>query len=388
MRKFETLQPKLLNLVAILVAAIGIGLNGAEPGWSKPKPRSDLNQPNQVEQIEHYQSLPPIARFSQFANPASSFGHWEKDLSTQITQIHIAQAQAEAIKSQPYAVPLRDRQGQTYTLEARLYLPTGTPPYPLVIINHGSPRNPDSRQHMSSSKLYTAASQWFASQGYAVIVPLRRGYGGSEGKFAEGFKSCQRPDYAQAGLATAEDILGVVADMQKQDFIDRHRIIIVGQSAGGWGAIAAASYNPQGVLGVINFAGGRGSYADDKNCSFPALIEAAAKFGQTARIPTLWIYTENDRYFNPNLARQMFAQFSQPSPAEDKLLILSAFRQDGHSLFSSKSGLANWTGKVASFLQQVDPVRSNRVENPPPKSICSITTADGRVIDSPLLCLP
>jgi dienelactone hydrolase len=285
-------------------------------------------------------------------------------------------------------VIVRDRQGQTYTLEASLYLPAGTPPYPLVVINHGSPRNPSRRRNFNSNNLYTAASQWFVSQGYAVVVPLRRGYGGSDRQFAEGYTSCQKPDYFKAGLATAEDILGVVADLQKQNFIDPKRVIIVGQSAGGWGAIAAASHNPVGVLGIINFAGGRGSYADHENCSFPALIEAAAKFGQTAHTPTLWLYTENDRYFNPNLARQMFAKFAQPSPAEDQLVILPAFGNDGHSLFSSRSGLANWTGQVTNFLQQVDPVHASQPENQPPRSSCRITTTDGRVIASPLLCVP
>jgi hypothetical protein len=53
------------------------------------------------------------------------------------------------------------------------------------------------------------------------------------------------------------------------------------------------------------------------------LADAAGRFGKTARTPMLWIYTENDSYFAPSIARAMYhsftaaggvADFEQPGP--------------------------------------------------------------------------
>jgi hypothetical protein len=62
------------------------------------------------------------------------------------------------------------------------------------------------------------------------------------------------------------------------------------------------------------------------------LASAAGHFGKTARTPMLWIYTENDSYFAPSIARAMYhsftsaggvADFEQPGP----------YGTDGHRLF-------------------------------------------------------
>jgi hypothetical protein len=55
-------------------------------------------------------------------------------------------------------------------------------------------------------------------------------------------------------------------------------------------------------------------------------IDAAGRFGLTATTPMLWIYTENDRYFAPALARSLYdaftrnggkAEFEQVGPYDD-----------------------------------------------------------------------
>src|SRR5262249_62235766 len=69
---------------------------------------------------------------------------------------------------------------------------------------------------------------------------------------------CDDADYLKSGLATAATIEAAVDYMSAQSFIKKGRAVVVGQSAGGWGAIALASRNPPGVRAVMNFAGGRG----------------------------------------------------------------------------------------------------------------------------------
>src|SRR6202000_104520 len=76
--------------------------------------------------------------------------------------------------------------------------------------------------------------------------------------------------------------------------------IVIGQSAGGWAAIALSSQNLPSVKAIITFAAGRGGRVGGKpnnNCAPDKLVEATGEFGRTARTPMLWIYIENDTFF-------------------------------------------------------------------------------------------
>lgn len=141
----------------------------------------------------------------------------------------------------------------------------------------------------------------FVKMGFAVIIPMRRGYGHSEGSYAEEEGECDRARYYEAGMASALDLLATVRFMQAQPCIKAHHIILAGHSSGGFASLALASLGFDGLAGVINFSGGRGAKAD-QICDPEALLEAFARFGRTCRVPTLWIYSENDTYFSPGAA--------------------------------------------------------------------------------------
>ena len=110
----------------------------------------------------------------------------------------------------------------------------------------------------------------------------------------------------RSGLPAAEDMESAVRYLEALPYVQPGRTVIVGQSAGGWGSLAYSSRNPQGVVAIINFAGGRGGWAGQRpntNCAPERLSVAAGKYGETARVPTLWIYTENDTFFAPEISR-------------------------------------------------------------------------------------
>src|SRR5262249_52286277 len=146
------------------------------------------------------------------------------------------------------------------------------------------------------------AALWFARQGYVVVAPVRPGYGvtaievperGLFGLFFSGVGDCSAVNFRDAGLAIASLDTWVIDYMSVQPFIKRDEVIVVGQSGGGWGAIAVASQNPRSVRAIIGFAAGRGGRYKGKpnsNCAPDHLVEAAGEFGRTARIPMLWIY--------------------------------------------------------------------------------------------------
>jgi len=85
----------------------------------------------------------------------------------------------------------------------------------------------------------------------------------------------------KVGLATLHDILAAPAYFAGQGFVDPNRVILIGQSAGGLGSVAADSRNPPGVVGFVYFSGGRGSRSSGSNCSPKHLVDATGHFGGT-----------------------------------------------------------------------------------------------------------
>jgi dienelactone hydrolase len=235
------------------------------------------------------------------------------------------------------------------SLEATFYRPDGPGPFPLVVMSHGTPRDP--RQRQVGRLRYDAQSWKFVSMGFAVVIPMRRGYGHSEGKYAESEGTCENADFAAAGRESARDLRATVEYVAARPDIDPDRLVLVGHSSGGFASLILASQGLPGVRGVINFAGGRGSKAD-LNCSPGKLVEACGLAGRSTRAPTLWVYAENDSYFPPRLARQMSLAFLRAG-GQAEVVMLPPFLEEGHFLFSDVRGLAQWTPVVNRFLNDL-----------------------------------
>jgi dienelactone hydrolase len=237
------------------------------------------------------------------------------------------------------------------TLRTRVLRPPGQGPFPLAVVSHGSP--PDASQRpLMPIPTFAAASNWLLQRGYMVALPLRRGYGETGGPWRENFGSCGNPDYYRAGLVTAEDIQAVIGFFRGRHEVVRDRILLIGWSAGGWGSLAADSQNPPGVFAVINFAGGRGGNPRTGNCTPQRLVDAARRYGATARIPSLWVYAENDKFFAPGLSRKMFDAFVHAG-GKAEYVALPAFGADGHRVFPD--GRALWQPPVETFLATTRP---------------------------------
>ena len=218
-------------------------------------------------------------------------------------------------------------------MRTTVFRPPGPGPFPLVIINHGTTQNAERRRLMALPQFETL-SRWFVQHGFAVAVPERPGHGATGGIYREDQGGCDDADFARAGFGAADSIAAALAYLRAQPFVRRSGAIMAGQSAGGWATLALASRAPVGVRAAINFAGGLGgrSYDQpDNNCAPDRLIATAGEFGRTARIPTLWIYSENDSYFAPRLSGAMAAAFRAAGGRVDYRL-LPPFGSDGHYL--------------------------------------------------------
>src|SRR5918999_3505742 len=74
--------------------------------------------------------------------------------------------------------------GERYMLAVSILRPRGEGPFGAVILNHGVAATAQGRRAESPDFfMHTAAA--FAQRGYAVFMPLRRGFGMTGGEFVE-----------------------------------------------------------------------------------------------------------------------------------------------------------------------------------------------------------
>jgi dienelactone hydrolase len=258
----------------------------------------------------------------------------------------------------------------TYQLDAKVYKPLGNGPFPLIVLTHGTSRTLADNLNDNVDTYFKNQSTYFASQGYAVLFVLRRGFGTSTAPYAESSLLLDetRPftkhnkkhyiedkrDYTHAGLEAAKDLSAAITFAKSLPYIDSKRIVLMGQSTGGHSVIATGSLGIEGVIGVVNFAGGRGSDAPDHVKDETNLIASMGYYGKTSQIPTLWLYAENDHYFRPVLAHSMFNAYTS-SGGKATFIDLPAFGDDGHKSFAGNRKI--WTPYVNEFLKSLNPTQ-------------------------------
>lgn len=261
-----------------------------------------------------------------------------------------------AIQEEVWAIPV------TLPTIAYVVRPVGDGPFPLVVMNHGVSLNQRDRGFFPLVEFRDAA-MWFARRGYMVVAPSGSGYGaaaldeperGVYSLFYSKIGGCNNPNFRDAGLAVALIDKWIIEYMASQKLIVPDNVIVVGQSAGGWGAIALSSQAMPAVRAIITFAAGRGGRVDGKpnnNCAPDKLVAATAEFGRTARIPMLWIYIENDTFFGPALSNRMHQAYTEAGGSAEYHL-LPPFGSDGHFLIDSPDAIPLWAPLVGPFLDK------------------------------------
>jgi dienelactone hydrolase len=238
--------------------------------------------------------------------------------------------------------------------------PMGAGPFSLIIMNHGIAIGEKERGQFPMVEFRDAAL-WFARRGYLVVSPVRYGATavnvpalGLHGLFFASVGNCDNPNFRGPGMAIATLDQWIIEFMQKEGLARPGKVVVVGQSGGGWGAIALSSLNPSSVRAIITFAAGRGGRVDGKpnnNCAPDKLVDATREFGRTSRIPMLWIYSENDTYFGPELSKRMHAAFTEAG-GNAEYEMLPPFGSDGHFLIDAPEGVPIWSPLVSRFLDK------------------------------------
>jgi dienelactone hydrolase len=248
-------------------------------------------------------------------------------------------------------VRLPAHSGRT-TLAITILRPRGDGPFGAVILNHGVPLDAHARSLESPAMLlHTAAA--FAQRGYAVFMPLRRGFGATGGDFAEDAGMCADADYRRAERAAAADVLAAYRFARRLPYVDPARVILAGQSAGGVASLYAAAQGPEGLVAVLAFGAGRG--ADPAHPGVPCAGERLAavfeEVGRTLEAPALLYYAENDRFFGPDTSGAWFARL-KAGGAKAEYVLQPPFGENGHFVFTDAEGAALWLPVVERFLQR------------------------------------
>ena len=241
-------------------------------------------------------------------------------------------------------------------IEAYLYKPEGNGPFPLVIYNHGS-RAGQERQQIP----FRYVASVLQANGFAVLVPERRGYGKSDGQtFGEEVGRDVGQIMMRRFHEEATDVLAGLAYLKEASLgshslrpaagvIDFDRVAIMGWSHGGVVSLLAASEKHE-FAALINQAGGALTW--NHSPTLQSALPAAAK---RIRVPALCMDAENDATTN---AVKTVGEAVRSSGQFERTIIYPPFTPTrnanniapGHLIFSME-GISIWQSDMLTFLR-------------------------------------
>jgi dienelactone hydrolase len=273
----------------------------------------------------------------------------------------------ETIARVPVTVKLlsgKQHRGQFIVTHFR---PKGDGPFPVVVMNHGRAAARAKRAKPPRFRSTVIARFWIR-RGFAVFVPTRLGYGDAGlDPDPENSGRCDARNYGLV-LATMVDQIGATVEFAKSlPWVDPTRVVIMGQSYGGLASIGSSARALPGLVGAINFAGGGGGDPVKRPahpCSPDQLSGVLREAGKQAKVPMLWLYSENDKYWGSQWPRRWHAAYTKGGGKAD-MTMFPPVDEDGHKLISK--GFRMWRPVVDQFVGKLGfPVP--RSSNAPPAS--------------------
>lgn len=238
--------------------------------------------------------------------------------------------------------------GSPFKLQTLVVKEVGSGRRPIAVITHGQNRDAVAREQLKVQGWLRVARE-FARRGYLAVVVVRRGFGQSEGPQPFVLRDC-RQGFGPLLDQQADDIEAAIENIKTRFDADPENIILVGASVGGAVALDVSSRGIRGLRATINLSGGVRP-VDDTVCEIEDLLPVFAKFGETSRIPTLWLYAENDSFFPPTLVRQLHEAFVAKG-GQTEFHMFEAIGNDGHDLFFNREGVTHSLPAIDAFLRR------------------------------------
>ncbi len=260
--------------------------------------------------------------------------------------------------------------GRDVDMPVHVFLPpsgTSSAPragWPAVIFSHGRAADASSRMQLQSPVLPGHVRYWHA-KGYAVIAPIRPGYGANYRDDPENSGASWRngmcvgqADFAKTAAAATHAVKSAHAWLMAQPWADKSRILLAGQSVGGLTTVAACGQNWPGVLGCVNFSGGAGgnpTSSPGQSCQPDRIGELMAQAARTTRVPSIWLYAANDLYWGEEAPKRWHQAHAEAALAAGQTQTADFFASpavapDGHRLLRSGGHL--WSPTLGAWLKK------------------------------------
>jgi carboxymethylenebutenolidase len=243
-------------------------------------------------------------------------------------------------------------QAGPYKLHGCVWTPEGPGPYPVMVFNHGSEKDPAPCGPPDLGYFYQ-------QKGFAFFTFQRHGHGASPGDYIMDLQArafaAHRFDRSAAesevvGLQELynKDVEAAVAWLKQQEWADPQRIAMTGISFGGIQTILAAEKG-LGIRAFLPFAPAAQSWN-------PVLADRLKRAVRQAQVPIFIIQAKNDYSTEPS--KVLGKELEKKGPP-NQAKIYPAFgstAQDGHWRFGSrKDGIAIWAPDVSAFLDATLP---------------------------------
>ncbi|WP_229711100.1 dienelactone hydrolase family protein [Agarivorans gilvus] len=233
-------------------------------------------------------------------------------------------------------------------LQATLYKPDGKGPFPLVIFNHGSTGPGQIPASLTINPWQFG--RYLKQQNIALLVPMRRGRGGSQGSYKESY-NCS-VNSVEAGINYASQSLDATMHyVQQQTWIDQDQIVIAGHSRGGLLSVLYAAKHPQWFKGVLNFSGGWMAEQCQITSPTASNLGLFTKAAHNNPLPHLFLYAHNDPYYSDATITSYVQSFKQAGGQVDFQFYSLGSSADGHALFHEYGEF--WINDVKRYLQQL-----------------------------------
>jgi dienelactone hydrolase len=285
--------------------------------------------------------------------------------------VPLAQGFHETIEKVPVTVTLPSGKRHSGQMVLTHFRPKGDGPFPIVIFNHG--RGTAEARAATPRYRHPALVDFLIRRGFAVFEPTRLGYGdaGLRPDPESNLGVCTEQQYALILSALNAHNEATLKFAKTLPWVDSSRVIVMGQSLGGFSAIGATQI---GATGAINFVGGAGgSRSSPRQICGPSQIGAVfAAAGKRSTTPTLWLYAENDRLWGADWPRKWHAAYLKAG-GKAEFTMFPPVDDDGHKLIT-KAHL--WRPVVDRYLQKLGFAPPKSPDAPPPSDFARLEEAD------------
>jgi carboxymethylenebutenolidase len=236
------------------------------------------------------------------------------------------------------------------TLVGFLFKPSGPGPFPTVVWNHGSEKNP------GAGPQFDAVAEVFVPAGYLVFAPVRRGHGFSQGTYivdelarsrqAQGAAAAERLMVGLMETEQLDDQLAGLSYVKRLEYVDTTRLVVAGCSYGGIETLLAAERDA-GYKAAIAISPAALSWQGNPVLQ-RRLVEAVRKIA----IPVMLLQPPKDASLEPS--RVLGVEFKRlGKPYVGKIYPAVGPEDEQGHCFGGAKGMHIWAQDALAFLAGV-----------------------------------